>query len=269
MKYPFEFAKTTVQLKTSYGSNNPLKIVPSICRTQGIAAVYTGCSTLVVGATAKAAVRFWSFDTIKAIIRDDSGKLSPIQGLLAGMGAGAVESVFAVTPSERIKTALISDAKDAKRFRNGYHAMQVIFTENGLRGLYRGLLVTTLKQSATSAVRMGSYNALKGLAETHGLPKSTLSTFAIGMIAGTVTVYATQPFDTIKTRAQTSIGATTKHALKEVLKDSGLRGLWKGSTMRLGRLMFSGGIVFSVYEQVSSVLSGLNIGNWTIDSFVF
>lgn len=66
-------------------------------------------------------------------------------------------------------------------------------------------------------------------------------------------MYATQPFDTVKTRAQSAIGASTVKALTSVLRDSGVRGLWRGSTMRLGRLVLSGGIVFSVYEKVVSV----------------
>lgn len=37
---------------------------------------------------------------------DDAGRLGTARGILAGMVAGAVESVVAVTPTERIKTAL-------------------------------------------------------------------------------------------------------------------------------------------------------------------
>lgn len=40
------------------------------------------------------------------MLADSNGKLSPGRGILAGMVAGAVESVVAVTPTERIKTAL-------------------------------------------------------------------------------------------------------------------------------------------------------------------
>jgi hypothetical protein len=58
------------------------------------------------GTTAKAAVRFVSYDTIRNSLKDDNGILSPGRGMLAGMFAGAVESVLAVTPTERIKTAL-------------------------------------------------------------------------------------------------------------------------------------------------------------------
>ncbi|KAH8586184.1 mitochondrial carrier domain-containing protein [Bisporella sp. PMI_857] len=243
--YPFEFAKTSVQLQNNYGSSNPLKVIYNVYRAQGIATIYTGCTTLVVGTTGKAAIRFLSFDTIKARLCDDSGKLGPIQGIIAGMGAGI-----------RVKTALISDAKDTKRFRNGIHAVQIIFQEKGLRGLYQGLLATTLKQSATSAVRMGTYSMLKELSKEYGLPSNMVTIFGIGTIAGTITIYATQPFDTIKTRTQTSVGATSKEAFTSIMNESGLKGLWKGSTMRLGRLMFSGGIVFSIYEKVSFLLSG-------------
>jgi hypothetical protein len=58
------------------------------------------------GTACKAGVRFLTFDSIKKIISDEDGKLSPARGLLAGMAAGAVESVIAITPTERIKTAL-------------------------------------------------------------------------------------------------------------------------------------------------------------------
>jgi solute carrier family 25 citrate transporter 1 len=106
---------------------------------------------------------------------------------------------------------------------------------------------------------MGSYNMLKETAKSYNLPSNGLVTFGIGSVAGTVTVYMTQPFDTVKTRVQSAAGSTTKEALVSILKENGVRGLWKGSTMRLGRLVFSGGIVFSVYEQVAAVLSGMKI----------
>lgn len=40
-----------------------------------------------------------------------------------------------------------------------------------------------------------------------------------------------------------------------VLSERGVRGLWSGSTIRLGRLLLSGGIVFTVYEKVLNLLS--------------
>lgn len=107
---------------------------------------------------------------------------------------------------------------------------------------------------------MGSYNILKEAMSNQTVIKNTKNpavTFGMGAIAGTITVYATQPFDTIKTSAQGAKGATTLEAVQDVWRHGGVRAFWSGSTMRLGRLVLSGGIVFTVYENVASLLMGL------------
>ncbi|KAL4938474.1 hypothetical protein BDV06DRAFT_215069 [Aspergillus oleicola] len=244
--YPFEFAKTRAQLSQRLAnqgskpvSRNPLAVILSTARQDGIRAIYTGCSTLIFGTAFKAGVRC-------------------SRGILAGMVAGTVESVVAVTPTERIKTALIDDARSStQRYNGGFHALRAILAESGITEVYRGLISTTLKQSATSACRMGSYNIIKEavLSRTNIKDiKNPAVTFAMGATAGTITVYMTQPFDTIKTRAQGAKGASTLEALRDVLKDGGVRAFWRGSSMRLGRLVLSGGIVFTVYENVAALL---------------
>lgn len=114
--YPFEFAKTMLQFapknSTGHGgvvipqSRNPLVVISQTVRTKGVSALYAGCSSLIVGNTLKASVRFLAFDGIKGALVDRNGKLSGGRGIMAGMGAGILESVCAVTPFETIKTAL-------------------------------------------------------------------------------------------------------------------------------------------------------------------
>lgn len=181
--------------------------------------------------------------------------MSPLRNLLAGMCTGVVASTFAVTPTERIKTALIDDARTSKRFKSSFHAIRIIYRGNGLLGLYQGYAGTTLKQAGATAFRMGTYNILKDFERSSDITQSTLTNFANGAIAGTITTYATQPFDTIKTRSQSAKGASTIDAFKSILSDHGVRGFWRGTTMRLGRTVFSGGILFTVYEQVAALLN--------------
>ena len=50
-QYPFEFAKTRVQLRNQSGaasSKNPFLVVSQVFRNEGYRALYKGCSTLVV-----------------------------------------------------------------------------------------------------------------------------------------------------------------------------------------------------------------------------
>ena len=257
--YPFEFAKTRVQLREQKGvptPRNPFLVVAGVYKNEGLSALYKGCSALVIGSVGKDGVRFLSFDTIKEKFKDpETGTLTPLRNMGAGMASGVVASITAVTPTERMKTALIDDARNEKRYKSNVHAIKTVIAEDGVLGLYRGFAGTTLKQAGATAFRMGTYNILKDYERTRNIPQTTLTNFANGSVAGIVTTFATQPFDTIKTRSQSSRGATTVEAFQSVIADYGVRGFWKGTTMRLGRTVFSGGILFTTYEWAAAILN--------------
>ena len=210
----------------------------------------------MAGTIAKDAIRFMSFDTIKTQFKDpETGTLSPLRNLLAGISAGIVASTFAVTPTERIKTALIDDARSERRFKGPINATLTLIKEDGLvRALYRGYVTTTMKQASTTAVRLGTYNILKDFERLRNIPQSTPVNFANGAVAGTVVVFLTQPFDTLKTRAQSVRGQSVAEAWTGVIQDYGVRGLWRGSTMRLGRTVLAGGILFTTYEWIAALV---------------
>lgn len=46
--YPFEFAKTRVQLYGHEGLRNPFAVVARVARQEGLGALYKGCSTMIV-----------------------------------------------------------------------------------------------------------------------------------------------------------------------------------------------------------------------------
>lgn len=197
-----------------------------------------------------------TFDTIKRQLKDPStGSLSPLGNMISGVGAGIAASTFAVTPSERIKTALIDVGhSNTPQFKSTSHAIRVIVRQNGLAGLYNGYVGTTLKQTGSTSFRLGSYNILKDLYRKYEIPPGRLLDLVTGSAAGLITTLATQPFDVVKTRAQSAQGSTTTAAVKDVFLERGIRGFWMGTTMRLGRTIFSGAILFGVYENTAQAL---------------
>lgn len=204
--FPFEYAKTRSQLRSETGvksPRNPFSVVKNVYQTEGYRALYKGCGALVVGSICKDAVRFLSFDGVKNAFRDaETGVLSPAKNMMAGVSAGVLASIFAVTPTERIKTALIDDSRGAKQYRSTLHSVRMILYEDGFVGLYRGFAGTTLKQASATSFRMGSYNILKDYQEVRNIRQSTAMNFANGSAAGIITTLCTQPFDTVKTRSQ-------------------------------------------------------------------
>ncbi|KAF8555185.1 mitochondrial tricarboxylate transporter, partial [Imleria badia] len=254
--YPTEFVKT----RTQFGGQreSPLTIIRTTVREKGITGLYSGCSALVVGNSIKAGVRFVSYDYFKGILAGPEGKVSAPKSLLAGLGAGMMEAIIAVTPSETIKTKLIDDAKRPNpQYRGLIHGTTSIVRQEGIAGIYRGLFPVMMRQGANSAVRFTTYTTLKQFVQSTARPGQQLPTgitFGIGAIAGLVTVYVTQPLDVIKTRMQ-SLGAAQEyknafHCGYRILTEEGLLRFWTGTTPRLMRLVMSGGIVFTVYENI-------------------
>ncbi|KAL2816855.1 mitochondrial carrier domain-containing protein [Aspergillus cavernicola] len=258
--YPAEFAKTRTQLNRRLPDGKKLPWPPFGSQW------YAGCTTLIIGNSLKAGIRFVAFDKYKSLLQDENGKISGPGTVMAGFGAGFTESLLAVTPFESIKTQLIDDRKSANpRMRGFIHGSGVIFRERGVRGFFQGLVPTTARQAANSATRFSSYTMLKQLAEGYVAPGEklgTASTFALGGIAGLITVYVTQPLDTVKTRMQ-SLEASRNYknsfvCAARIVKDEGVFTLWSGAVPRLARLILSGGIVFTMYEKSMDLLDSLD-----------
>ncbi|PNP80109.1 Fum11p [Fusarium nygamai] len=257
--YPAEFAKTRLQLNQGTGRNKQNVPWPRFGLQW-----YSGCIPFLIGNSVKTSIRFVSFDGYQKLLTDDDGNISRSGILLAGFGAGATESLLAVTPSERIKTIIIEDRRLEKpRIRNSFHAMSIIARDHGLSGFFQGFWPTTARQSAGSAIRLGSYTFLKQVVQSRTPPGEkigTVKTFIIGSLAGLITVYLTQPLDTIKTRMQ-RLEARTRYGnaficARSILEQEGFAAFWSGAVARSLRLVMSGGIVFMVYEKV---VEGLDV----------
>jgi len=160
----------------------------------------------------------------------------------------------------------IDDRKSANpRMRGFLHAVPIIARERGIRGFFQGFVPTTARQASNSAVRFGSYTFLRQLAQSYTAPGEKLgavSTFGLGGIAGLITVYTTQPIDTVKTRMQSieakQLYKNTFACAAQIWKNEGLLTFWSGALPRLGRLVFSGGIVFTMYEKSIDLMDKLD-----------
>lgn len=194
---------------------------------------------------------------------DTKGKVTPLGNVCAALMAGVAEAVVVVTPGETIKTKMIDDRAGPKVYRSNGHAVASIFTNEGLSGLYRGVIPVTLKQTANAVVRFTSYNIFLGKMEATSLPKS-VNTVVAGAMAGIVTVYATMPFDSIKTRLQAIDGnrrySGSLDCFRSVITQEGVSALWRGTTPRLVRLSVrdsSSSLIVYLSGETNTLILGL------------
>lgn len=268
--YPTELVKTKMQLSGSqqylqaggHIYKGPIDCAATTVRKQGIRGLYRGLPPMLIGNAAKAGVRFVTYDSIKAKLRDQDGKLTMPRIMAAGICAGVVEGGTVVAPTEAIKIRLIHDQcmPTKPKYKGAIDCIRTTIRTDGVLGLYRGVVPVMARQGANSCVRFASYDTLKQLVIKHrgssDLPMAY--SFGLGMAAGTVTVYATMPLDVIKTRMQSLSAASeyrgSMHCVWRIVSEEGVFALWKGATPRLSRLVFSGAIVFAAYEEVMKAL---------------
>ena len=80
-----------------------MDVVRTTIREKGFFGLYRGLPPLLYGSVPKSAVRFGAYEFFKGQLVDENGKLSQGRTLLAGLGAGMTEAVFAVCPMETVK----------------------------------------------------------------------------------------------------------------------------------------------------------------------
>lgn len=120
-------------------------------------------------------------------------------------------------------------------------------------------LYSTLKQIGATGFRFGSYSTIKDMERARGInPDGAAMSFANGAVAGTITTLMTQPFDTVKTKAQQARVVGTMESVRAILAEDGVRGFWRGTVMRLGRTVMAGGILFTANEQALKMLKILS-----------
>eukprot|EP01134_Creolimax_fragrantissima_P002980 CFRG2980T1 len=263
--YPTEFVKTQLQLDQRSATPKYTGAIDCVKKTiiqKGFSGLYRGITPLLVGTIPKVASRFTAYEQAKAVLNDNNGKLTTGRTFCAGLFAGASEAILAVTPMETVKVKFIHDQTQAQpRYRGLFHGVTTIVKEEGLGGIYKGVVPTVLKQASNQAIRFVVYNSVREkLYERFELdtsvPNVGITMFA-GVVAGTASVYGNTPIDVVKTRMQGLESKKYKSMLdcfKQIVVKEGWTALYKGATPRLSRVALDTAIVFTLYDIISAQL---------------
>ncbi|KAL1614343.1 Mitochondrial succinate-fumarate transporter [Diplodia seriata] len=244
-----------------------------VARTEGPLALYKGFDAVVVGMGPKMAVRFASFEAYKKSFHTISGDTNGASIFTAGLAAGITEAVFVVSPMEVVKIRLqaqrlapaIGGAAGMPVYRNALHAAGSVAWREGIGALYQGVALTAIRQGTNQAANFTVYTMLKAKLvqrQPHGRDPPSHQTAAIGLISGAVGPMCNAPIDTIKTRMQNSAKAPGESGRKgvfivvDMLRNEGVRALYKGVTPRVIRVAPGQAVTFTVYEFMKRQLQG-------------
>ena len=113
-----------------------------------------------------------------------------------------MEALVVVTPQETLKTKLIHDKlSPVPKYRNVFHGIYSIASNQGFRGIYAAPIPTILKQSSNQGVRFVVFeDAQKVMHQV--IPFKVLADLLAGAFAGVCSTLLNNPVDVVKTNMQ-------------------------------------------------------------------
>ena len=191
-------------------------------------------------------------------------KLSHSANLVTGAVA-RVSAGFVMMPVTVLKVRYESDYY---AYRSLWGAGKDIFRTEGIRGLFSGFGATAIRDAPYAGLYVVFYeqskrylaSVLAGPSEAGRNeptaprpPPSTASiNFVSGALAAGVATTITNPFDVVKTRVQLMPGKYRNmwRAARLMLREDGIRSLFGGLGLRMGRKALSSALAWTVYEEL-------------------
>ncbi|XP_031568715.1 tricarboxylate transport protein, mitochondrial-like [Actinia tenebrosa] len=268
--FPTEYVKTQIQLDEKAALpkyKGPIDCVSKTVKSHGVLGLYRGLSSLLYGSIPKASVRFSVFEYLKNTMSDENGKMTQVQTLAAGLGAGVSEAIIIVCPMETVKVKFIHDQTQSNpKYKGFFSGVRTILKTEGFSGVYKGVTATVIKQGTNQMIRFFVYSNLKSWLQG-GDPRKdigSIKTFIIGGIAGAASVFGNTPVDVVKTRMQGLEAQKYKNTLDcaiKIAKHEGPKAFYKGTVPRLGRVCFDVAFVFTIYENVMKLFDYVWVTN--------
>lgn len=269
--FPMQVVKTREQTASAHGHKSygryAWPAIKSIARTEGIHSLWRGFlpsfGTIITGApwaTVMETSRKFYISRLPRFVSLDAEHTYFAASSLAGLTATAT-----VVPLN-IPLDIISQRQQVERNtatrRSARQIARSIWETEGIRGLWRGLPMAWMTQVPQSGITWGAYEALKQWTYPHfgtaGVPPAVRNNrdFWLGPLcactAGSVSALITTPLDTLRTRQQVQekVGTSLVSTWRDLMKQSGLRGLLAGMRPRVYQAAPHSLITLSAFDLI-------------------
>ncbi|KAI4314470.1 hypothetical protein L6164_027376 [Bauhinia variegata] len=276
--HPFDTIKVKLQSQPAPLPGQPPKYAGAIdavkqtLAAEGPRGLYKGMGAPLATVAAFNAVLFTVRGQMESLLRSHPGApLTVQQQVVAGAGAGVAVS-FLACPTELIKcrlqaqSALAGAGSETATVVVKYGgpmdvARQVLRSEGGMKGLFKGLVPTMAREIPGNAAMFGVYEALKQLlaggSDTSKLGRGSL--ILAGGLAGASFWSLVYPTDVVKSVIQVDDHKNPKYsgsfdAFRKIKASEGFKGLYKGFGPAMARSVPANAACFLAYEVTRSAL---------------
>lgn len=284
---PFEVAKVKQQTYRPALPNGlqpgVLSTIRSVVAAEGVQGAFTGLAPTLAMSVPSFVLFLISTDEIVAYLKrreEQAPKWSLSDNAIPLVG-GAIARLIAstaVAPLELLRTRAASLTNTNVNHGTGRQPamsvlcdLQAVIKKDGIGALYRGLIPTLWRDVPFAAIYMLSLESFRKATRPVFLSDDTTSrmrqagvAFTNAALAGIVAASCTAPLDVAKTRLQSAAPLhqgqnmapqSTPKVLRNIVRNEGLAGLWKGNTARMMKVAPQYAIMISFYEVGKQMLA--------------
>eukprot|EP00475_Leptophrys_vorax_P026185 TRINITY_DN3679_c0_g1_i1.p1 TRINITY_DN3679_c0_g1~~TRINITY_DN3679_c0_g1_i1.p1 ORF type:complete len:517 (-),score=126.87 TRINITY_DN3679_c0_g1_i1:697-2247(-) len=281
--HPFDTVKVRLQTSTVFFSG--IDCAMRTVRLEGPKALYRGMSGPLVTVPVVNAIIFGSYGIAKRWLQTPEDlrankDLTITQHMIAGAFGGFASAVV-ISPIELVKTQLqVQYNRPGERalIRGPVECALSILRLEGVKGIYRGLVPTILREIPGYGGQFLVYESMKRILTTGSLSHVDNSKLGgkemmlAGGIAGIGAWVFCYPQDVIKSRLQAGTMQFRRHrylpdggfidAWKQVVAEQGYRGLWRGFATCCARAFPANAAAFLGYEATLALFHERNVSWW-------
>ncbi|PAN07476.1 hypothetical protein PAHAL_1G339000 [Panicum hallii] len=256
--HPVDTVKTIIQAN-SCGQSSFNQTLRRTLVERGVLGLYGGLASKLACSAPISAIYTLTYEIVKgALLPVLPEEYHSIAHCAAG-GCSSIATSFVFTPSECIKQQM----QVGSQYQNCWNALVGCLKRGGIASLYAGWGAVLCRNIPHSIVKFYAYESLKQSILKSAPDNAKLSsgeTLLCGGFAGSTAALCTTPFDVVKTRVQLqALSPISKydgvlHALKEIFRQEGFHGLYRGLTPRLAMYISQGAIFFTSYEFLKTIM---------------
>ncbi|TFK75936.1 mitochondrial carrier [Pluteus cervinus] len=285
--YPLVVLSTRAAVETRRKQKSVLQAILAIVKREGISGLYSGLNSSLLGIAVTNGVYYYFYERTRGVIvnsRSGGEGLSTLESMLTGMIAGSATTIISnpiwvIQTSQAVRTVDegISDRTKAKKL-GFYETIQSILANDGPGAFWRGIgpalvLVVNPVLQYTVFEQLKNFLIVRRTARLRAAGEFTAVAiltdwdfFVLGALSKLVATGSTYPYIVIKSRLQ----AGQAHALKykssldgllTILREEGIKGLYKGVGSKLTQSVITAAILFAcqrrIYEMTKQAIQTL------------